>query len=189
MLTRIFKAQQTYLCGTLGPVVCHTHEDAWRFCLWLSKLRAISLPKELCVCGGVVALTPDTLTPGSHRPERLAPTSERASQFCSEAPQRLDSPHHTRWVNFYQLARAMVLSTLGKHDPGPDTPFRFNQPRTAGGPQVPKSGEIMGKASGNLGYIPLLHSAKCADGILWRVEMCLFGPLARVVQVWAPCRS
>lgn len=95
-------------------------------------------------------------------------------------------PHHTRWINAYQLARAAVPSPVTNVIPDPTKPNLPSQPGQDGGcPQILDSGEIMGKASGNLGYMPLLYPAKRAGNVPWRIDICLFGLLSRLLEVWA----
>lgn len=165
------------------------HDDVWRFYLRLSNVPAMCLPKTCVYVGHIDTLTPETLTPGGYPPERLASLTGRVSQVLLESPQPLSSPHHTHWINVSQLARAAAPSNSYDHDPGPDTPFRFNQRTAAVVPQISRIWGNYGEISRDLGYNPLLYSAKCADGILWRADMRLSGLLACSVEVWTPCRS
>lgn len=69
-----------------------THDDVWRFYLWLNNLPAIFFAAELYDVGQFNALTPERLTLGCLRPERPSLTPETLSQVSSQAPQCLLSP-------------------------------------------------------------------------------------------------
>lgn len=151
-----------------------------------NNLPAIFFAAKLYDVGQFNALTPERLTLGCLWPERLSLPSETLSQASFQAPQCLLSPHHTRWINAYQLARAAVPSPVTNVIPDPTKPNLPSQPGQDGGcPQFLDSGEIMGKASGNLGYMSLLNPAKHAGDIPWRIDICLFRLLARLIEVWA----